>query len=71
MKGPKMKPWTTQFVTCLWGSGGFDGIAQLHNRELEQLKRQMNNNSKQAEDDNSENIFADRPALRGGLGVHQ
>ena len=66
-----MKPWTTQFVTRLWANGGFEGIAQLHNRESEQLKRQMNNNGNQAKDDNSENISADRHALRGGLGVHQ
>jgi hypothetical protein len=50
MKGRKMKPWTTQFVTCLWASGGFDGIAELHNRELgKQLKGQMNNDSEEAE----------------------
>ena len=43
-----MKPWTTQFVTCLWASGGFDGIAELHNRELgKQLNGQMNNNSEE------------------------
>jgi len=50
MKGRKMKPWTMQFVTCLWASGGFDGIAEAHNRELgKQLKGQMNNDSEEAE----------------------
>ena len=62
-----MKPWTTQFVTSLWASGGFDAIAQLHNRELEQLKGQMNNNSKEAQLDNSENISAGRRRVRGNL----
>jgi len=62
MNGRKMKPWTTQFVTCVWASGGFDSIAELHNRELEQLKGQMNNNSEEADHHNSENISADRPA---------
>jgi hypothetical protein len=38
-----------QFVTSLWASGGFDAIAELHNRELEQLKDQMNNFDKRAE----------------------
>jgi hypothetical protein len=55
-----MKPWTMQFVTSLWASGGFDAIAQLHNQELEQLKGQINNNSKKAQLDNSENICAGR-----------
>jgi hypothetical protein len=55
-----MKPWTMQFVTSLWASGGFDAIAQLHNRELEQLKGQINNNSKETQPDNSENISAGR-----------
>jgi hypothetical protein len=44
-----MKPWTTEFVTSLWASGGFDGIAELHNRELGQFKGKMNNNSEEAE----------------------
>ena len=44
-----MKPWTTEFVTSLWASSGFDGIAELHNRELGQLKGQMNNNGEEAE----------------------
>ena len=51
-----MKPWTTQFVTSLWASGGFDTIAALHNRELEQLKGQMNENRTEAQLDNGENI---------------
>jgi len=59
-----MKPWTTEFVTSLWASGGFDAIAQLHNRQLEQLKRQMNNNSQEAQLDNSENISAGRRRVR-------
>jgi hypothetical protein len=44
-----MKPWTTEFVTSLWASGGFDGIAELHNRELERLKGKMSNNSEEPE----------------------
>jgi hypothetical protein len=44
-----MKPWTTEFVTSLWASGGFDGIAELHNRELGQLKGKMNNNGEEPE----------------------
>jgi hypothetical protein len=36
-----MKRWTTQFVTAIWASGGFDAIAQLHNRELDQLKGEI------------------------------
>ena len=44
-----MKPWTTGFVTSLWASSGFDGIAELHNRELGQLKGKMNNSSEEAE----------------------
>jgi hypothetical protein len=63
-----MKPWTTEFVTSLWASGGFDAIAQLHNRQLEQLKGQMNNNnSKEAQLDNSESISAGRRRVRGNL----
>ena len=61
-----MKAWTTQFVTSLWASGGFDAIAGLHNRELEQLEGQMNNNSKEAQLDNGENMSADRATLSGG-----
>jgi hypothetical protein len=38
---PKMKRWTPQFVTAIWASGGFNAIAQLHNRELDQLKGEM------------------------------
>ena len=63
-----MKAWTTQFVTLLWASGGFDAIAELHNRELEQLKGQMNNNNREAQLDNSENISAGRAALSGEAG---
>ena len=44
-----MKPWTTEFVTALWASSGFAGIAELHNRELGQLQGRMNNNSEEAE----------------------
>jgi hypothetical protein len=62
-----MKAWTTQFVTFLWASGGFDAIAELHNRELEQLKGQMNN-CKEAQLDNSENISAGRATLFGAAG---
>lgn len=58
-----MKAWTMEFVTSLWASGGFDAIAELHNRELEQLKGQMNN--KEAQLDNSENISAGRAVLFG------
>lgn len=63
-----MKPWTMEWVTSLWASGGFDAIAKLHNRELEQLKDQMDNSSKKAQLDNSENMPADRAALSGGAG---
>jgi hypothetical protein len=63
-----MKAWTTEFVAILWVSGGFHAIAELHNRELEQLKDQMNNNSKEAQLDNSENISARRATLSGGIG---
>jgi hypothetical protein len=44
-----MKQWTAEFVTSLWASGGFDGIAELHNRKLGQLKRKMNDNREEAE----------------------
>jgi len=60
-----MKAWTTQFVTFLWASGGFDAIAGLHNRELEQLEGQVNS-GKEAQLDNSENISAGRATLSGG-----
>ena len=62
-----MKPWTKEFVTSLWASGGFDGIAELHNRELAQLKGKMNNNSEEAEHHNRENISADRRAPSLGV----
>jgi hypothetical protein len=67
-EGKTMKAWTTQFVTSLWASGGFDAIAELHNRELEQLEGQMNNSSKESQLDNGENISADRATLSGGTG---
>ena len=63
-----MKAWTSQFVTFLWASGGFDAIAGLHNRELEQVKGQMNNNSKEAQLDISENISAGRVPLSAEAG---
>jgi hypothetical protein len=44
-----MKPWTTEFVTSLWASGGFDGIAELDNRKLAQLKGRMTNDSEEGE----------------------
>ena len=63
-----MKVWTTPFVTFLWASGGFEAIAELHNRELEQLKGQMNDSSEEEQVDNSENISAGRVTLLGGTG---
>ena len=31
------KHWTREFVAALWHNGGFESIAELHNRQLEQL----------------------------------
>jgi hypothetical protein len=30
-----MKQWTMEFVAYLWASGGFQAIADAHNRETE------------------------------------
>jgi len=30
------KHWTREFVAPLWHNGGFESIAELHNRQLEQ-----------------------------------
>jgi hypothetical protein len=30
--------WTREFVTMLCHSGGFEGIAKIHNRELEKIQ---------------------------------
>jgi len=35
------KHWTREFVAALWHNGGFESIAELHNRQLEQLAFQM------------------------------
>ena len=50
------------------GERGVDAIAKLHNRELEQVKDQMNKSSKKAQLDNSKNMPADRADLSGGAG---
>jgi hypothetical protein len=31
------KHWTREFVAALWHNGGFESIAELHNRQLEHL----------------------------------
>jgi hypothetical protein len=31
------KHWTREFVAALWHNGGFESIAELHNRQLEQM----------------------------------
>jgi hypothetical protein len=35
------KHWTREFVAALWHNGGFESIADLHNRQLEQPAFQM------------------------------
>src|SRR5262249_11710202 len=35
--GLNEKDWTREFVAALWQNGGFESIAELHNRQLEHL----------------------------------
>jgi len=38
---PPDKPWTFEYVAALFTGGGFRTIADMHNREMKERKRQL------------------------------
>ena len=52
------KDWTREFVAALWHNGGFESIAELHNRQLvEQLAFQMPLRAERSNDTETSAIF--------------